>query len=260
MGNIKRFTFWALLVFAFIAAAACMRDFPAPQNDPDAPSVSVDAESLTRISATLNGTLPDAQDIVSYGFEMTGTNFDDSPDLVVEVTDRDEEGRFSYTAEVTSGAFYSVRSFISNGHDKKYSGEVSLKVPLTSAATPSEVTIVNNKLVSSIVDDGGRTVREVGFCWSESSDKKVIRRNRFQAVRSEDGSFTAELPAMEKGCTYYFLAYVENATGSQEVFGYSTTPCPYLMKDEERFVSIEDEMFFRYLVNLYDKNKDGGLS
>lgn len=260
MGNIKRFTFWALLVFAFIAAAACMRDFPAPQNDPDAPSVSVDAESLTRISATLNGTLPDAQDIVSYGFEMTGTNFDDSPDLVVEVTDRDEEGRFSYTAEVTPGAFYSVRSFISNGHDKKYSGEVSLKVPLTSAATPSEVTIVNNKLVSSIVDDGGRTVREVGFCWSESSDKKVIRRNRFQAVRSEDGSFTAELPAMEKGCTYYFLAYVENATGSQEVFGYSTTPYPYLMKDEERFVSIEDEMFFRYLVNLYDKNKDGGLS
>jgi|GEM_PF-1724422 Leucine-rich repeat (LRR) protein len=254
----KKFAFKYLIVLAFFATA-CMQDFPAPQNDPEAPAVSVDAETLTRISATLDGSIGAAQDIVSYGFEMTGTNFDDAPDLIIESTGADVEGRFSYTAEVKPGAYYAIRSFISNGHQKKYSQPVTLKVPLTSAATPSEVKIVNNKLIASIVDDGGREIREVGFCWSESSDKKTIRRNRMKAEWADDGTFTADLPTLESGLTYYFLAYAENASGSQEVFGYSTEPRSHLMTDEV-IVSIEDAAFFQYLVGRFDKNRDGRLS
>lgn len=258
MGIVKQYAFKYLIVLAFLTTA-CMQDFPAPQNDPEAPSVSVDAETLTRISATLDGSIGAAKDIVSYGFEMTGTNFDDAPDIIIESSGADEEGHFSHTAEVKPGAFYAVRSFISNGYNKKYSQPVTLKVPLTSAATPSEVKIVNNKLIASIVDDGGREIREVGFCWSESSDKKTIRRNRMKAEWADDGTFTADLPMLESGVTYYFLAYAENASGSQEVFGYSTEPYPHLMTDE-RFITIEDAVFFQYLVGRYDKNHDGRLT
>ena len=251
--------FYVFLLALALLAPACLRDMTSPQNDPEVPSVSVDAESLTRISATLEGTLPDAKDIVSYGFEMTGTNFDDAPEVVIEGTGVDEDGHFTHTVTVKPGAFYAVRTFISNGHYKKYSQDVTLKVPLTSVATPSEVSIVNNKLIASIVDDGGRDIREVGFCWSESPDKKIIRRNRLKGQLTENGTITAELPEMEAGFTYYFLAYAENATGGQEEFGYSTDPYPYLMKDEN-IVDIQDPAFFSYLVNRFDGNRDGRLS
>ena len=121
----KRITSLVLIALA-ILATACMQDNVSPVNDPDIPQVSVDSETLTRISATLNGSLGKAEGIVAYGFEMTGTNFDDTPDRIVEVSGLDEEGRFSQTVEVRPGAYYAVRSFISDGHNKKYSKELSL--------------------------------------------------------------------------------------------------------------------------------------
>ncbi|MBQ9397476.1 MAG: hypothetical protein IJU08_03170 [Bacteroidales bacterium] len=254
----KRLSYLVLFVVALLASA-CMQDSPAPMNDPDIPLVSVDSETLTRISATLTGSFGKADGIVAYGFELTGTNFDDQPDHIIEVTGLDEDGNFSYTADVKPGAFYSVRSFISDGHNKKYSKELTLKVPQTSVATPSEVTIVGNQLSARIVDDGGRTIREVGFCWSESPDNKTIRLNRMKGAWLGDGTFAAVLPEMEEGHTYYFLAYAENASDAQESFGYSRDPVAYLMSDEV-FVTIEDEAFFRYLVSRFDKNQDGKLT
>ena len=254
----KRLAYLELIVAALFATA-CLQDNPSPVNDPDIPQVSVDSETLTRISATLNGSLGKAGGIVAYGFEMTSTNFDDNPDRIVEVTTLDGEGRFSHTAEVKPGAYYAVRSFISDGHNKKYSKELSLTVPTTSVATVSEVTIQGDKLYADVVDDGGRTIREVGFCWSESSDNQTIRLTRMKGEWHDGDTFTARLPEMAAGHTYYFLAYAENAADSREDFGYSRTPASYLMTDEQ-FVDIEDPVFFRYLVGRFDKNQDGKLT
>lgn len=248
------------MLFALaLFAPACMRDYPSPVNDPDNPLVSVDSETLTRISATLTGSFGKTDGIVAYGFEMTSTNFDTQPERIVEVTGLDAEGQFNYTADVEPGAFYAVRSFISDGHHKKYSKELTLKVPQTSVATPSDVTIAGTQLSARIVDDGGRTIREAGFCWAESPDDKTIRLNRMKGVLLGDGTFAAELPEMEEGHTYYFLAYAENASDAQEAFGYSRNPVPYVMTDEF-FVTIEDDNFFRYLVGRFDKNQDGKLT
>lgn len=254
----KRFTYWILIALA-ILAPACMQDSPSPVNDPDIPLVSVDSETLTRVSATLNGSYSKAEGIVAYGFEITSTNFDDKPDRIIEATGVDEEGRFSHAAQVQPGAYYAVRSFISDGHHKKYSTEISLTVPSTSVATPSDVTITGDRLFADIVDDGGRAIREVGFCWSESPDSKTIRLNRMKGEWLDDDTFTAELPRMEEGGTYYFLAYAENASGAQEAFGYSDTPRSYVRTDE-LFVTIEDDNFFRYLLGRFDKNQDGRLT
>lgn len=254
----KRITNLVLIALALLATA-CMQDNVSPVNDPDIPQVSVDSETLTRISATLNGSLGKAEGIVAYGFEMTGTNFDDTPDRIVEVSGLDAEGRFSQTVEVKPGAYYAVRSFISDGHNKKYSKEVSLTVPSTSVATPSEVTILQDRLYADLVDDGGRTVREVGFCWSESPDVQTIRLTRIKGEWVDDHTFSARLPEMEEGHTYYFLAYAENAADAHQTFGYSRTPVDYLMTDE-RFVDIEDPVFRSYLLGRFDTNKDGKLT
>ena len=254
----KRFIY-GMLVAVAIFASACTRDVPAPQNDPDIPLVSVDSETLTRISATLTGSFEQSPGIVSCGFEMTGTNFDDLSEITGVVVGPDEEGLFSYTAEVQPGAFYAIRSYISNGSSKKYSREITLTVPLSSVATPSDVSIINDKLYADIVDDGGRAVREVGFCWSESPDSKTIRLNRMKGEWVDDDTFSAALPEMEEGHTYYFLSYAENAADAREAFGYSRNPASYLMTDEH-FVTIEDEAFLRYLLGRFDKNQDGKLT
>ena len=254
----KRIACLVLILLAALATA-CMQDHVSPVNDPDIPLVSVESETLTRISATLNGSLGKAEGIVAYGFEMTGTNFDDDPDRIVEVSGLDSEGRFSQTVEVRPGAYYAVRSFISDGHNKKYSKELSLTVPTTSVATPSEVTILQDRLYADLVDDGGRTVREVGFCWSESPDSQTIRLTRIRGEWVDDDTFSARLPEMEEGHTYYFLAYVENAADTHQAFGYSRIPVDYLMTDE-RFVDIEDAVFRRYLLGRFDKNQDGRLT
>ena len=46
---------YSMLFALVLLAPACMQDYPAPMNDPDIPLVSVDSETLTRISATLTG-------------------------------------------------------------------------------------------------------------------------------------------------------------------------------------------------------------
>ena len=107
-----------MLIALAMLATACMQDNPSPVNDPAVPFVSVDSETMTRIAATMTGSFEKTEGIVSYGFELTSTNFDDNPDRIIEVSGLDEEGRFSYTAEVQPGAYYAVRSFISDGHKK----------------------------------------------------------------------------------------------------------------------------------------------
>ena len=254
----KRFTNSILIALAMLATA-CMQDNVSPVNDPAIPLVSVDSETMTRIAATMTGSFEKTEGIVSYGFELTSTNFDENPDRIIEVSGLDEAGRFSHTAEVQPGAYYAVRSFISDGHNKKYSKEVSFTAPSTSIATPSDVTIIGDRLYADIVDDGGRTVREVGFCWSESPDNQAIRLRRMKGEWVDSDTFSAALPEMEEGHTYYFLSYAENAADAREAFGYSRTPASYLMTDE-RYVDIEDPVFRSYLLGRFDKNQDGKLT
>ncbi|MCR5709159.1 MAG: hypothetical protein K6G79_01620 [Bacteroidales bacterium] len=254
----KRSAFCLLSALALLATA-CMQDNPAPMNDPDIPLVSVDNETMTRISATLTGSFEKAEGIVSYGFEMTGTNFDSEPETVIEVNGLDAQGNFNYTAEVKPGAFYAVRSYISDGHNKKYSKELTLKVPQTSVATPSDVSVTGSRLLARIVDDGGRTIREVGFCWGETPDIPTLRQRRIEGEWVDGVTFAADLPPMEAGHTYYFLSYAENSSGAADAFGYSRNPCSYLMTDEF-FVDIEDEAFLSYLLGRFDENRDGRLT
>ena len=246
----KQFSFLILSVFLFLAVA-CLDDGTAPSNDPAAPEVSYDSESLTRVSMTVTGTFPDEARAMEYGIELAENSFSGGPDQVFSLP--------SCTVDIRPGAVYVVRSYYSNGHYRKSSQVLTITAPLTSAATLNEVTSESNRLIASIRDDGGRTIREAGFCWAEIPDTKAIRKHRIPAELRSDGSFSLDFSAFETGKTYYILAYAENATASNEVFGYSRTPLEIKISDEIP-VSIEDPAFYRYLVNHFDTNRDGFLS
>ena len=248
--TMKQFSLLFLLVPLFLAVA-CLDDATAPSNDPAIPQVRYDSETLTRVSMTLTGSYPDEALAMEHGIELAENSFASGPEQVFS--------DLSCTVDIRPGAVYVVRSYFSNGHYRKTSPVLTVTAPLTSAATLNEVTSENNRLVASIRDDGGRTVREVGFCWAEVSDPKAIRKHRIPAELGSDGSFFLDFSAFEPGKTYYILAYAENATASNEVFGYSRTPLEIKVSDEFP-VTIEDPSFARYLVANFDSNHDGILS
>lgn len=246
----KQFSFLFLCVFLFLAVA-CLDDGTALSNDPAAPEVSYDSETLTRVSMTVTGAFPEEAKAMEYGIEVAENSFSGGPEQVFSLP--------SCTVDIRPGAVYVVRSYYSNGHYRKSSPVLTITAPLTSAATLNEVTSENNRLIASIRDDGGRTIREAGFCWAEVPDTKAIRKHRIPAEVGSDGSFSLDFSAFESGKTYYILAYAENATASNEVFGYSRTPLEIKISDEIP-VSIEDPAFYRYLVGHFDFNRDGILS
>ena len=248
--KMKRFSLLIGFVPLFLAVA-CLNDSDAPSNDPAVPEVRYDSETLTRVSMTVMGDFPEEAWTMEHGIEVAENSFSGGPEQVFAES--------SCTVDIRPGGVYVVRSYFSNGGYRKSSPVITITAPLTSAATLNEVTVENNRLVASIRDDGGRTVREAGFCWAEVSDPKAIRKHRIPTELKPDGSFSLELSAFEIGKTYYILAYAENASATNEVFGYSRTPLEIKISDEIP-VSIEDPAFARYLVAHFDSNRDGFIS
>ena len=229
-----------------------MQDPYSPENDVNEPVVGYDASSLTRASVILTGSFEASSEITEYGFEMAENVFPNPP--------KDAQGNFSYRVTLSPGEVYSVRTYITNGVDRKYSKTLTIKAPATSVATLSEVSFSNGLFQARVLDDGGTPVREVGFCWSESPDPALIKRNKIPAVLGADNTFSLGLSALEWGHIYHILAYAENAAqGSGDAFGYSLTPLEVAVTDDLP-AEIADPAFARALLAQFDTNKDGAIS
>ena len=237
-----------------------MQDPYSPENDVNEPVVGYDAESLTRAAVILTGGFEESPDITEYGFEMAENAFGEGSGEVFPNPPKDAKDNFSYRAALSPGLVYSVRTYIANGAVRKYSKTLTIKAPATSVATLSDVSHANGYLRASVLDDGGTPVREVGFCWSESADPTVIKRQRLPAVLGEDNSFSLSLSSFERGKVYHILAYAENGfQASGDAFGYSLQPFEIAITDDLP-VEIADPGFARVLIEQCDANKDGFIS
>ena len=239
--------------------AACLQDPVSPANEPQAPTVGYDAESLTRTSVILTGTLGNDTGIAEYGFELAETSFSGGEVAVFSNPPKDADNNFALSVTVKPGVFYVLRSFISNGSVMKRSPEITFKAPATAVATVSEVTYADGFLRASVLDDGGRSVNEAGFCWGESPYPGVIRRNKLAATMDDSGTFSLNVTTLEMGKTYYILAYAENSSDGNDAYGYSENPYELVLSDDYP-VSIEDPAFSRYLTAHFDRNRDGAVS
>ena len=224
----------SLGVLAFLASA-CLKDVDAPSNKPDVPTISVDKPSVTRVSMLVTGTFGnDMSNIESYGVEVSETLFEEGKTYQTLVPQEVGPDGFSLgITDLASNKTYYLRSFVSNGKNKMYSATVSQKTPETSIASVSDVNLTNGSLVATIEDTGGRTIEEVGFVWSENSERKGIRREKRYIATLEADKKTFSLPASLLGQgTHYVLAYVQdNKSGT----GFSRLAYEHVVDDQPHY-------------------------
>ena len=243
-----------------IIAMACIQDPEAPSNLPDAPKLTVDETSVTRVSMVVNGSFgKNMTDVTAYGVEVSETLFEDGGTYTTLVPQDVSASGFSVgVSNLKSNGTYFLRAFISNGHSKMYSSTITQKTPETSVASISDVTLKDNYyLVATIEDNGGRSIEDVGFMWGTSSERKSIKREkRYPGTLSEDGkTFTLPLSEVGEG-THYIMAYAED---DKDGTGYSRIPYEFVLKGEDE-AQIEDPEFKKYLVMYHDLNQDGKIS
>lgn len=245
------------VLLAMMATTACLQDPEAPMNQPELPTLTVDESSLTRVSMVVNGTLgKNMEDVTGIGVEISETLFEDGGTYKSYEPQEVNAGGFSLgVTDLTFNSTYFLRAYITNGYSRLYSSTITQKTPESSVASISDVTIKDNYyLVATIEDNGGRSVEDVGFLWSTSSERKDIKREkRYVGTLSADGkTFTLPLSEVGEG-THYILAYAED---DKDGTGYSRIPFEYSLKGEDE-AQIEDPNFKKYLLLYHDANEDG---
>ena len=245
------------VLLAMMATTACLQDPEAPMNQPELPTLAVDETSLTRVSMVVNGTLgKNMEDVTGIGVEISETLFEDGGTYKSYEPQEVSASGFSLgVTDLTFNSTYFLRAYITNGYSRLYSSTITQKTPESSVASISDVTIKDNYyLVATIEDNGGRSVEDVGFLWSTSSERKDIKREkRYVGTLSADGkTFTLPLSEVGEG-THYILAYAED---DKDGTGYSRIPFEYSLKGEDE-AQIEDPNFKKYLLLYHDANEDG---
>lgn len=243
-----------------LLAVSCLQDPVAPSNEAVMPTVSYDKDTQTRVSVVLSGSIPaNVPGLADYGFEVVEGGFSTGTSRKYSAKEQ-YTNAFSCLATVTPNKHYEIRSFYTNGQQTKYSDAITFDAPSTSAAELSDVTYVGGKLTANIIDNGGREINEVGFCWAQEEDIRAIRRSsKHMAELNADGSFSLDFLGLRPGEVYYVLAYAENSDSDAEAVGYSRKPF-ILVVTEDDFVDIEDANFAAYLISNFDTNRDGKMS
>lgn len=237
-----------------------MADVESPKNDPAIPVVSYDGESMTRVSVSLTGSFTARNpEIVEYGFDLAEGSFSGGAAKTV-LAERTEEGSFTSVATIEPGKHYVVKSWFSNGKQKKYSQEKAISAPLTSAATLTDVTYAGGRLTATVVDNGGRTINETGFCWGKTKDVREVKRSNKRQATLSGNTFSLDVAEFMPGETYYLLAYAENSEdASVDIYGYSRNLLELSVSYDD-YVDIEDDNFESYLVANFDTDHNGWMS
>ena len=124
---------------------------------------------------------------------------------------------------------YNVRAYAKKGEDCYYGNEVTFTtLPVISIITePSVITLFVTDIGSdyavirgSVVGDGGKTVTERGFCWSDSHTVPTIEENHV-ANGSGLGDYSGMMTGLTPNTTYYVRAYAVNEVG----VGYGNVAC-----------------------------------
>ena len=93
-------------------------------------------------------------------------------------------------------------------------------LPVLSAITPIDSTVVSITVSAQVVDAGKSALKEVGFCWSMESQEPTPSHNHQSLPLPADGeAFTFNIENLTADQTYYIRAYAYNDEAEP---GYST--------------------------------------
>ena len=128
-------------------------------------------------------------------------------------------GLGSYSVSMSnldSDTTYHVRAFATNSAGTSYGNTIEFKtdnyLPDVGAVTASNITTNSADLESEIINNGGYTVTERGFVYSQASQPTLS--DQVTPSGSGTGSFSATLSNLTKGTTYFARAYATNSQGT----------------------------------------------
>ncbi len=111
---------------------------------------------------------------------------------------------------------YFVRSYAKNGVGIGYSKQISFKTKISTPTvitdSASNVGTKSLEAYATVVADGGESVTERGFCWSQSPNPTVEGSNTI-LVSLDSTIFKAKITNLNPGTEYFIRAYAKNAKG-----------------------------------------------
>ena len=123
-------------------------------------------------------------------------------------------GAFSYTIfGLSPNTTYYVRAYAINQVGQAYSEQM---IVTTLANTKPTVTTLSasglGKCIGNITSTGGLSITDRGFCYSTYPNPTIVESH--VSVDAGDGQFSAILPDLVGGTTYYVCAYATNMIGT----------------------------------------------
>ena len=110
---------------------------------------------------------------------------------------------------------------------------IATYAPAVGYPSAENVTANTADMSASISNDGGASVTEVGFCWSENNSEPVIDEAKKNYTKAQVATnFSTKISGLKAATYYYVRAYAKNKNGISYSSGYSsfttltTTPGP----------------------------------
>lgn len=116
---------------------------------------------------------------------------------------------------LSSNTDYYVRAYATNAVGTVYGAEKTIPTlqgkPTVTTAAVTDFTYNTATVVGEVINDGGATVTESGFCWS-TSQNPTMEDSHIEAGQGL-GVFSAQLPNLHSDTKYYVKAYAVNDNG-----------------------------------------------
>lgn len=148
-------------------------------------------------------------------------------------------GRFeTQIVNLTMATPYYICAYAENEKGITYSIPVrfvtiATYTPAVGYPSAENVTANTADMSANISNDGGTSVTEVGFCWSENSSEPVIDEAKKNYAKAQVATnFSTKISGLKAATYYYVRAYAKNKNGISYSSGYSsfttltTTPGP----------------------------------
>ena len=175
---------------------------------------AVEPTNVSYYSFTCGGNVTDAG---TYAVTARGLCWANTPEPTVSnpyIALGTGTGSFSHTfTELTPNTTYYVRAYAVNSVGIAYSEQMEVTTlantaPVVATESASSLGVCRGNVTS----DGGLTVSERGFCYSIYQNPTIY--DNYIAAGSGFGTYTATLPDLVGGTTYYVKAYATNDLGT----------------------------------------------
>ena len=222
-----------------VAISGCAED---PVAESTIPAINLNSpENLKRTSVTVSATISSAIDtgIVNCLFyfnpESSETHTENIRSVKGVLSPTDANTFVADISGLEIGTVYFYFAVFQMGAQQIESEVKSFVTTEKSAAYISDTKRSGKTLSATIVDDGGSTIQNVGFCWGTDNTPDILS-NSILAKKNEDNSFSARIPEIDAQKTYFFYAFADNGDGVVQRIAYSNNPLSIFLDEKEDIV------------------------